>query len=311
MTVADTQASLYASTAAIQGVYALQTGTINNSLNYDCNNFGSNGFCFSTGGRYSNASNSHANSTSAMLIGGYKLNDNFRLGGYIDQNLYNTDVGNIASMRSNMPLLGAFAIWNETPDRTGLEAKLAAGYNNSSLYTSRTVIGTSELGVGSTGLNTLAESAVLSYGFNIHPDWLAGPYAGVRHTSVSTGSYTEQASANVTIPLTYNALAQESTTAMVGLKFTGQVYDRTTLQASAGFEQDMHNAVSNYTATGLAGLTSITFNPNIQRTRAVTSFGAYYNLGGNQRIGFNGIYRQESFQNVDTKMAYISYSIGF
>jgi hypothetical protein len=45
---------------------------------------------------------------------------------------------------------------------------------------------------------------------------------------------------------------------------------------SDGFEENMQNAVNNYSGTGLAGLSAITFNPNIQRTRAVVNFGATY-----------------------------------
>jgi len=306
----NTQASLQANVAALQGVYAIQTGTVNNSLNYDCTNFGSNGICFSTGGRYSNASSSNANTTSAMIIGAYKVNDELRVGGYVDQNLYNIDVANIASIHSNSPLLGVFAVWNQNANRTGIEVKLSAGHNNSDLNMNRIAIGTSELGKGTTELNAVSGSIMASYGFKVLSDWLVSPYVGFRHTSVFSSGYSEQASTEVTKPLSYNALAQESTSALIGVRLAGQVYDHTMLQTSAGFEQDIQNSEDNYTVSGLEGLTAIDFNPNIQRTRAFVSFGASYELGGSHRIGFNAIYRQESFQSVDTKMAYINYSVG-
>ncbi len=307
----DTQNSLQANVAALQGVYALQTGTVNNSLNYDCNNFGAKGFCVSTGGRYSNASESTANTTSAMIIAGYRINDHLRIGASADQNLYNTDVAQIASVRSNTPLMGAFVVWNQNADRTGLETKVAAGYNNSDLNVNRSIVGTSEAGQGSTALNTLSESMTTSYAFKLGENYLVSPYAGVRHTSVSANGYAEQSTANVTTPLSYNGLNQESTSALLGVRLAGQVYKNTTVQTSAGFEEDMHNSVNNYSATGLAGLSAITFNPNIQRTRAVVNFGASYELAKGHHLGFNTIYRQESFQGVDTKMAYVNYSMGF
>ena len=307
----DTQASLQANVAALQGVYALQTGTVNNSLSYDCNNFGAKGFCVSTGGRYSNASESTANTTSAMIIAGYRINEHLRIGASADQNLYNTDVAQIASVRSNTPLMGAFAVWNQNVDRTGLETKVAAGYNNSDLNVNRVAVGTSEAGQGSTALNTLSESITASYAFKLGENYRISPYAGVRHTSVSANGYTEQSTANVTAPLSYNGLNQESTSALLGVRLAGQVYKNTTVQTSAGFEEDMHNSVNNYSATGLAGLSAITFNPNIQRTRAVVNFGASYELAKGHNIGFNTVYRQESFQHVDTKMAFVNYSMGF
>ena len=305
----DTQAALRINAAALQGVYAIQTGTINNSLSYDCSYFDSKGFCLSTGGRYSNASNSHANTTSAMVIGGYRVDEHTRIGGYVDQNLYNTEAGSVASLSSNTPLLGVFAVWNDNPDQTGFEAKLAAGYNNSNLDINRVAVGTSELGYGKTGIDTLSGSGTLSYGFRVTPNWIASPYLGVRHTSVSTSAYTEQA--DLISPLSYSGLNQESLTALVGLRASGKLTDQIGLQGSAGLEQDMHNYTSRYTASGLDGLTSIDFNPNMQKSRLATSFGASYDLAKGHRIGLTGIYRQESFQSVDTKMAYLTYTMGF
>ena len=307
----DTQAALQANVAALQGIYSIQTGTINNSLTYDCSYFDSKGLCLSTGGRYSNASNSHANTTSAMVIGGYRIDQHFRIGAYIDQNLYNTEAGSIASLRSNTPLLGVFGVWNENADQTGFEARLAAAYNNSNMDINRIQVGTSELGYGKTGIDTLSGSATLSYGIKVVPNWMASPYLGVRHTTVSSSGYSEQATDDVTAPLTYNGVNQESLTALLGIKATGRLTDQLGLQASAGLEQDMHTYTSAYAATGVDGLTAINFSPNMQKSRAVTTFGATYDVAKGHRLGLNAVWRQESFQNIDTKMAYVNYTMAF
>ena len=307
----ETQAALQANVAALQGIYAIQTGTINNSLTYDCSYFDSKGLCLSTGGRYSNASNSHANTTSAMVIGGYRIDEHFRIGGYVDQNLYNTEAGSIASLRSNTPFLGVFGVWNENADQTGFEARLAAAYNNSNMDINRVQVGTSELGYGKTGIDTLSGSATLSYGFKVVPNWMASPYFGVRHTTVSSSGYSEQATADVTAPLTYNGVNQESLTALLGIKASGRLTDQVGLQASAGLEQDMHTYTSAYAATGVDGLTAINFTPNMQKSRAVSTFGATYDVAKGHRLGLNAIWRQESFQNIDTKMAYVNYTMAF
>jgi hypothetical protein len=308
---AETQASLQANVTALQGIYAIQTGTINNSLTYDCSYFDSKGFCLSTGGRYSNASNSHANTTSAMVIGGYRFDEHFRFGAYVDQNLYNTEAGSVASLRSNTPLLGVFGVWNENADQTGFEARLAAAYNNSNMDINRVQVGTSEMGYGKTGIDTLSGSATLSYGIKVVPNWMASPYFGVRHTTVSSSGYSEQATADVTAPLTYNGVNQESLTALLGIKASGRLTDQIGLQASAGLEQDMHTYTSAYSATGVDGLTAINFTPNMQKSRAVSTFGATYDVAKGHRLGLNAIWRQESFQSVDTKMAYVNYTVAF
>jgi hypothetical protein len=307
----DTQISLQANVAALQGIYAIQTGTINNSLTYDCSYFDSKGFCLSSGGRYSNASNSHANTTSAMVIGGYRFDEHFRFGAYVDQNLYNTEAGSVASLRSNTPLIGVFGVWNENADQTGFEARLAAAYNNSNMDINRVQVGTSEMGYGKTGIDTLSGSATLSYGIKVVPNWMASPYFGVRHTTVSSSGYSEQATADVTAPLTYNGVNQESLTALLGIKASGRLTDQIGLQASAGLEQDMHTYTSAYTATGVDGLTAINFTPNMQKSRAVSTFGATYDVAKGHRLGLNAIWRQESFQSVDTKMAYVNYTMAF
>ena len=308
---AETQAALQANVAALQGIYAIQTGTINNSLTYDCSYFDSKGFCLSSGGRYSNASNSHANTTSAMVIGGYRFDEHFRFGAYVDQNLYNTEAGSVASLRSNTPLLGVFGVWNENADQTGFEARLAAAYNNSNMDINRVQVGTSEMGYGKTGIDTLSGSATLSYGIKVVPNWMASPYFGVRHTTVSSSGYSEQATTDVTVPLTYNGVNQESLTALLGIKASGRLTDHIGLQASAGLEQDMHTYTSAYAATGVDGLTAINFTPNMQKSRAVSTFGATYDVAKGHRLGLNAIWRQESFQSVDTKMAYVNYTMAF
>jgi hypothetical protein len=246
-----------------------------------------------------------------MVIGGYRFDEHVRFGAYVDQNLYNTEAGSVASLRSNTPLLGVFGVWNENADQTGFEARLAAAYNNSNMDINRVQVGTSELGYGKTGIDTLSGSATLSYGIKVVPNWMASPYFGVRHTTVSSSGYSEQATADVTAPLTYNGVTQESLTALLGIKASGRLTDQIGLQASAGLEQDMHTYTSAYSATGVDGLTAINFTPNMQKSRAVSTFGATYDVAKGHRLGLNAIWRQESFQSVDTKMAYVNYTVAF
>jgi hypothetical protein len=100
-------------------------------------------------------------------------------------------------------------------------------------------------------------------------------------------------------------------TALLGIKASGRLTDQIGLQASAGLEQDMHTYTSAYSATGVDGLTAINFTPNMQKSRAVSTFGATYDVAKGHRLGLNAIWRQESFQSVDTKMAYVNYTVAF
>ena len=65
---------------ALRSVYDVQTAALNAGLSYDCNVFDKEGFCLSTGGRYSVATSPETKTTSGLLIGSYKYDKNIRLG---------------------------------------------------------------------------------------------------------------------------------------------------------------------------------------------------------------------------------------
>jgi hypothetical protein len=85
--VVDTQSSLQSTTSALQTQYATQSNGVIAGLTYDCSLFGENGICISAGGRQTGSSSFINGTTSALLIGAYKVNDKIRVGAYLDQNL--------------------------------------------------------------------------------------------------------------------------------------------------------------------------------------------------------------------------------
>jgi outer membrane autotransporter protein len=140
---------------------------------------------------------------------------------------------------------------------------------------------------------------------------LVRPYAALRYTRIKQDGYTEATLAGVTAPLTYSALADRSTTALVGVKLNHKLAEKVNLTGSLGIEQDMYHHVDNLTATGVADLTSENFNGNIKRTRPVASIGAYYMPVKNQRIAADLYYQQLPFQSTASTTAYVNYTIGF
>ena len=83
--VVDTQSSLQSTTSALQNQYAAQSNGVIAGLTYDCSLFGENGICVSAGGRETGSSSFINGTTSALLIGAYKVNDKIRVGAYLDQ----------------------------------------------------------------------------------------------------------------------------------------------------------------------------------------------------------------------------------
>lgn len=307
----DTQASIRNSAQKLRGVFnaAAISSNFANMNTYDCNLFDSKGMCISGGGRFTAVDNPDSSSTSAVLVLGYKATPNVRIGGFFDQNVNSTAPTGIKVSNKN-PLMGAFVVWNQHANSLGYQVKLANAYQDKNIKTTRNVIGTSELGTGSTNLNTQSYVGELSYAFSYKDKTLVRPYFALRHTSIKQDSYTES---DISTPLSYASLTDRSITGLVGLKLNYALTSKATLTASLGIEHDLEHSVDKYsgTSTGISGLTSENFNDSIQRTRTVASAGAYYAVSKNQRILGDVYYQQLPFQSTGSTTAYFNYMIGF
>lgn len=308
---ADTQQSLVNTSQALQGTYALQNSVLANSFSYDCNVFGANDVCVSTGGRYTAVSAANGlNNTSALLIGAYRPHPNYRIGAYVDQNLSVNNAGTTVRLGNSTPLIGLFGAWNEKLDGTGTEVKVSAAYGKKSTTVTRQIINTSEPGSGSSQLNSQGAQVTAKHGFTVTDQAIVSPYIGMRYTQNNMGSYTEGTSATVTAPLAYSALNTRATTVLAGVGVNYKVNPTVTTFASAGLEADTKTANGSYSATGVIDLTPMNFNTNLVKVRASAVLGAYYEIEKNQRFGITGIYRQDPYQAVSTTTVMATYTIG-
>lgn len=309
---ADTEASMTRNAYALRGAYSLQSAIINTGLNYDCTTFDNKGICLSAGGRVTDTNNPSANSQGALLIASYRANEKWRVGAYLDQNLSSNDPGGLDLDNSN-PLGGLFAVWNQSNDGIGYQLRLASGYSDRDITISRSAFGaTGEAGKGDSSLQSQAYSATLSRGFQINNSrWIASPYLGIRYTKIKRAGYTEDSSADVTAPLSYFGLSQETTSTLLGVRLNGSVGDRVNLMASAGIENDIAHNTGDYVATGVDGLTPIAFNQNIRHMRPVASAGASYAIDKRQTIAINMNYRQEAFNSTNSVSGMVNYQVGF
>jgi outer membrane autotransporter protein len=309
----DTQQSLRTLTSKLRGAFSGQTVVTNfaNMNTYDCNLFDAKGLCVSVGGQQTYVDSPSANMTSAVVVAGYKVSPTLRIGGFLNQNV-NSNTGSNVDISNNSPLMGLFAVWNQNENHLGYQVKIANAYQDMDVTTTRDVIGTSEAGKGKTDLNTQSYVGELSYAFLTNEDkTLVRPYAALRYTRIKQDSYTERTTTAVTAPLTYAALSDRSTAALVGVKLNHKLTDKVNLTGSLGVEQDLNHDVDNLTASGVNGLTSEAFNNNINRTRPVASIGAYYMPVKNQRIAADIYYQELPFQSTAATTAYVNYMIGF
>ena len=306
----DTQTTLTNNLASLQGAFNLQTSIINNGLSYDCSLFDVHGLCISTGGRITNTNTPTGDSTGALVIGGYRVNDHVRIGAYLDQGVSSSTPTGI-NLKQHNPLFGAYGVWQARQDGLGAQVKVAAGYNDSDMTVTRAVVGTSEAGSGSTSLTSQAVSVVGSYGVEMQGSWIASPYVGIRYTDVKAPGYTEASSTSVTAPLSYASLSQSTTSLLAGIRWSGKLTDRVGLNGSVGVEQDVSNNNSSYTATGVDGLTPIVFNTDVNKTRPVASIGTTVSIDKRQQLAFSVFYSEQAFSKSSTTSAYGTYTIGF
>jgi len=305
----DTQSSLTRLASRLRSSYnsASLTSNFPNSNTYDCNLFDVKGMCISAGGRYSTVDNPSSNSTAAVVTLGYKVSPSIRIGGFLDQSVNNNNPTGINLSNKN-PMMGAFAYWNQKADGLGYQVKIANAYQDKDLSTTRDVIGTSEAGTGKTSLTTQSYVGELSYAFMYKENTLVRPYFALRHTSIEQDAYTET---GIATPLTYSALNDRTTSALMGVKFKHALTPKANLIGSLGVEQDLHHKTDQLTATGVSGLTSENFSGNIHRTRPVASVGATYDIAKTQRLSGEVLVQQLPFQSTTGATAYFNYMIGF
>lgn len=306
---ADTQASLNTQARKLRSTFnsVMASANFANMNTYDCNLFDKNNMCISAGGRYTNIDNPSSNNSAAVVVLGYKVNSNIRIGGFLDQSVNNNTPTGINVSNKN-PMMGVFAVWNKNADGLGYQVKIANAYQDKDVTTTRDVINTSEAGTGKTNLNTQSYVGELSYAFNYQDSTIVRPYFALRYTNIKQDAYTETGVDN---PLSYAKLGDRSTTALMGVKLNHALTPRTNLTASLGIEQDVNHKTDQLTASGVAGLTSENFNNNIKRTRPVASAGAYYAVAKNQRLSGEVYYQQLPFQSTGSATAYVNYMIGF
>ena len=160
--IADTMNSLTDQSNKLRQVFNNQTNIANNSLNYDCSLFSNNNMCVAIGGRYSKYDFDGQHNTADVLVLGYKVNPNFRVGAHMDQKLNRSNLTGI-SLDNKTPMFGLMAVYNENPNGLGLQVKVANSYQDQDITATRTVFSTSEAGSGKTNLKTQNYLAELSY----------------------------------------------------------------------------------------------------------------------------------------------------
>ena len=294
----------------------MQSALINTALNYDCTTFDENGVCLSVGGRLTETENDPSSRPLAsLLVASIHATPNLRFGGYLDYGLSNVTSTRFAgdiNTKNNNPMAGFYAVWNQNTNGTGFAMRLAANMTDNDLTITRNSGLNTQAGSGDASLRSQAVSATISHGMQLNDNnWVASPYVGMRHIRIKRGSYAEAASSNVSTPISYSALVQENTTAMLGASLNGQLGEKVFLHASAGVERDLSNDITDYVARFANTSGSLAFAQDLKRTRAVAQAGLSFAIAKNQSLGAQVNFRQEAHDSSNSVTGLVNYQIGF
>ena len=306
---ADTQTSIQAIKGQLQGSLNSLTAGANfaNMNTYDCNFFDSKGGCFSFGSRYTDVQSPSMQTNSFVATGGYKIDNHFRIAGFIDQNLNNNTAHNI-DIENKGPLVGLIGVWNQNANQLGWQIKVANAYQSKDASIKRSVTGTSEAGSGKTDIDSQSYVAEFSYNYAATSSLLLRPYVALRYALVKQEGYTETGVDN---PLTYNSIRDRSKTALVGLKVKKQLTDKVVARGSVGLEHDLSHKTDNLEVSGVSGLTSESFTNKLDKTRPVASVGADYYIDPTQRLSATAFYQELPFASTKARTLYLNYMLAF
>lgn len=300
----------------MRGVLSQRAAATTFALDYDCPVFDVHGVCVSIGFRNTQIGNEYADKgeTAGLLTAAYRVTPELRIGGFIDQNLVAQNSGGV-DPRNTQPMFGAFAVYQENADFSGLALRAALAYQEGDLRITRPQLDNTEPGTGRARLTALAFGGEIAYGFPLDGTWIAQPYAGLRRSDSQRSGYTETTSDSVEFPITYNRFGQTVTSTTAGLRLRGAITPKFSLTFGAGMEHDLESRMDRYSGTsGIPGLETFSINASQQQneTRAVGSAGMrYMMIASKQALAFDASVGQLPYGNAPFIATRLHYSIGF
>ncbi len=305
----NTYISAQINAAKINSMINLKSAVLNNSLNQDCNKFGSNNFCLGISTRYSAVNkNNFTQDYSGILRVAYKINPLLRVGFSLDQQAADHNPAQI-SISNKTPMSSIFANISQNKDGSGLNFKIAASYNKANINATRELLYGSEAGSGSAGLNSKGILASISQSFKLKNKFQIIPSIGIRHTELNRNGYTENS--DISFPVSYDKFKQKTTAAILALNLSMPVAKDTNLMIGGGMEHNLSASLDNYSGK-IQSLPSFSYkSSNLRTNRAFFNGEISYDFANNQRISSSLFYGKQQLNNANSTMVYFNYSLGF
>jgi Autotransporter beta-domain len=285
-----TNANLVQSAYSLNAILNQQDLVMKNTLNYDCNQFGENGMCVAAGVSYTSVvkDKTEAAQTGINLRAAKKINDNLRVGFFLDKGLQGT-VPISYKITSANPIAGIFVGYSQNQDGLGLNVKASAG--TGSMYGTTLHNGVTQgtvAGDANTEFTTKGAQLQMGYAQQASKTFKYEPYLGIRTTQEERSAYTENDSS---FSIAYAKYSHTNTTTFAGAKFDNKVSDKITAKADISVEMDTQNNYSQFKATYLGSTQGVVLNagvlPEAQKTRLVANVGADYALDKTSKVNLS------------------------
>ena len=298
---------------ALGSVINMQAAALQAGLSYDCAQYDENNLCVSVGGRYTYAGTGPSgNAQSGLVIVGYRPTLSTRIGAFADQSVNISTPNNISQSKTS-PMWGLFSTWQKNKDGNGLSVQGSAAVAASELTINRTASSITESGSGKTQFDGQAYQVQANYAQPVTDATKLVPYLGLRYTRINQGGYTESSNAQTLYPVNYNAMAQNTFSAIGGVGVQSHLAEKLKGTVAAGLQQNLNYSMGNYAGSStIPGMTTFSAQmPSNTNTMATASGGLYYSVRKNEQIGLTALWQQQPFINTNTTSVIATYTIGF
>lgn len=308
----DTLQEMRRNAQGLRSVFNGQNGALLAGLSYDCTIFDKNNVCVSSGGRYTFAGDGSTWNLGGLLILAYRPTEKTRIGVFADQSLDAGSPGTF-TVGKNDPTLGVFGNWAMNKDGNGLNLHASAVFSSADLTVTRPGTSTTEGGQGRTALYGQAYELRATYVKPLNDDLTVSPYIGLRYSRIGSGAYSEYASAQVANPVSYNAVAQDVFSAIVGSSASLRLKNNSRLTAGVGLQQNLGYKMDAYSGSSdLAGMTTFSVPTDGHNdTLLMASLGAHHDLNRRERLAINALWQEQPNSHKGTTSIIATWTMGF
>jgi len=295
----NTRAALALSAQNLQSMMRSRIGELSATASYDCRYFDARGLCVAVFARTADAN--AGNSTGMVGLASMRLNEQFRIGGYIENQSSSAQrVGQVEL--KDRGGYGLFLGYQQNKDGAGLQAKLSMGTKKGDAAITRSASDANftEAGYGRTTMDSKVIAAELGWNLINATAVNVMPYISVRQSSITRDGYAESMSSSVLYPITYNSYSLKPVVMTLGVQLKGQFNEQASYTLRAGIEQGSSRGSGTY---GVSSSIIDMANHSVSVNDTTKSSGSFGSVGLNYRVS-NGVYlfgnftvRRDPFSN--------------